>query len=1251
MRDELRIVLWLAALSVLFIRGLLAQEEGGHDAQRLSFPGNFGLDTKWEALQASTPEASVIQSLVQEDFEGKNVIACGDRRYASVWSAVDRQLAQQPDALPPLRLLEDADAPTQLAAARRANDFGRLCAVCRRYPWADAVHAALLDSGEQMLREGHAGLALRSFQDALRHSINPATRARAQSALWLAAAQLAQSPRDIDALMRNVKPEAEYSWFGKPTAAKAIEAQLKAGMPPAEAAAALKSLQVQAIGLPSEPAWVVQIKLRNRPDLEQRDLLLPSQVQPVAGADGLLVAGPNLLAWYAGGSLQQPRWTQVFPCDVSLRLWGVVAPGPFQPAVAEGRIYTRWGIEQGQPNEDDHGEGNPWAHRLKDIAALDCARGHVLWSTSGNAAWRELCPVNDPAYADGRLYVLAIANGREYCPMFLVALDARCGSVLWKRELAAAHTTLQPMQYNQMNAHAKRALRNGKLAYRNSIDVVHYGNAVTVADGAVYCSTNLGAVARCDARDGLIEWIATYPQNPAQADLSTLVSRQGAPPRVIGQRVLFTPRDTTALFAVDRETGATAWQETGDLAEAAANAATADPTHANLQSDEDLPVEMIATLDDRVVATAGRRIAALEVDSGKPKWGRTLDEPLESPAWMIGSMLYANTHSKLLQIDAVTGATVSSRAWQTPLRFAGVALREKTLFVIQPSDGGIARENVSEVEREPKEHRHWPSERLLRWIYRSAQPPALDGDPSKWEPENTTIWRDPAGGEGKAWFAHDATELYLGISHPAQDAQPRQGRGPNGGGDWLELQLSTFNRETMHWALFMDGCGRATWENLGSNGSPVPEAAQAVIAHQEAHCRLTYEIAIPLASLMTKEKTDLQKYDGWRNLSVHMALHADGRGAGQPGTSQEVGGVTEMLQLQRGTLAENQLLQSLARQFPDLDESWQFLFQAWQGNAPAGAKPSEFYRQYIEQHPNAPELKTAQARLEQLLKNDSPQGVQSLRPADPAAYLPKKIMMGIGSGFSHVHYCDYVAQLWRRADALLAGDPTQRTAFRKEILLHAPPAEVPQWLGKFYRVALDEKDCVPELEKLIEECRLGENVLADFRQSIVHCFLRDWRVIGPLATSDADGRDAVCPVEQEPVALERPYDGLQGKVAWQPLHAERPKIDLSNLFTPQQPGAAYAVCWVESPQPKATLVEVGSNDGIQVWVNRKRILAEEVHRQAEPGQTAAPAHLVTGWNEILVKVENGFGPCCFFLELRDAATGKPCEGLKVRASN
>jgi outer membrane protein assembly factor BamB len=216
-------------------------------------------------------------------------------------------------------------------------------------------------------------------------------------------------------------------------------------------------------------------------------------------------------------------------------------------------------------------------------------------------------------------------------------------------------------------------------------------------DGAVYISTGMGVVARCDARDGLIEWVSTYPQlsqHPHNA--AAICRRHGLPPLVSDRVVVISPRDSVAIFAVDRETGAPLWQKTR-----IENVAEGDPATAPAIASEkpvlgpvdggvlDGSLEVSGLFGTSVLVTFDRQLAALEAATGEVLWTRELDAPVERPIKVEGTILYLATAVDLLKLDGATGKTLQTRSL-APLRTDnGFIWDEKGLTIVKPGKHGI----------------------------------------------------------------------------------------------------------------------------------------------------------------------------------------------------------------------------------------------------------------------------------------------------------------------------------------------------------------------------------------------------------------------------------------------------------------------------------------------------------------------------------------------------------------------------------
>lgn len=62
---------------------------------------------------------------------------------------------------------------------------------------------------------------------------------------------------------------------------------------------------------------------------------------------------------------------------------------------------------------------------------------------------------------------------------------------------------------------------------------------------------------------------------------------------------------------------------------------------------------------------------------------------------------------------------------------------------------------------------------------------------------------------------------------------------------------------------------------------------------------------------------------------------------------------------------------------------------------------------------------------------------------------------------------------------------------------------------------------------------------------------------------------------------------------------------------------------------------LGSDDGIQVWLNGAELLRHKVDRGCERNQEIVRAYLKSGVNQLLLKVNNGGGPTAFYFSLLD----------------
>jgi hypothetical protein len=109
--------------------------------------------------------------------------------------------------------------------------------------------------------------------------------------------------------------------------------------------------------------------------------------------------------------------------------------------------------------------------------------------------------------------------------------------------------------------------------------------------------------------------------------------------------------------------------------------------------------------------------------------------------------------------------------------------------------------------------------------------------------------------------------------------------------------------------------------------------------------------------------------------------------------------------------------------------------------------------------------------------------------------------------------------------------------------------------------------------------------------------------------------------------------------------AEPWKIDLLQAIGGLQ-RVAYARTWINSPRQQNVRMEIGSDDGIKIWLNNTVVHANNVARAVQPGSDKVDVTLKKGWNSLLLKVTQynaGWGFCIRLAE----PGGEPVTGLRA----
>ena len=115
---------------------------------------------------------------------------------------------------------------------------------------------------------------------------------------------------------------------------------------------------------------------------------------------------------------------------------------------------------------------------------------------------------------------------------------------------------------------------------------------------------------------------------------------------------------------------------------------------------------------------------------------------------------------------------------------------------------------------------------------------------------------------------------------------------------------------------------------------------------------------------------------------------------------------------------------------------------------------------------------------------------------------------------------------------------------------------------------------------------------------------------------------------------------------WKGIESFLPSFTLSGRFVFQNNIAAYACCYVESPEDREVKIKIGSDDGYKMWLNHKLVAKLNTFRSVSPDQEEYNVRLKKGINVFLLKITQdigGFGFCLKFTALND----KPLTDLKI----
>ena len=150
-------------------------------------------------------------------------------------------------------------------------------------------------------------------------------------------------------------------------------------------------------------------------------------------------------------------------------------------------------------------------------------------------------------------------------------------------------------------------------------------------------------------------------------------------------------------------------------------------------------------------------------------------------------------------------------------------------------------------------------------------------------------------------------------------------------------------------------------------------------------------------------------------------------------------------------------------------------------------------------------------------------------------------------------------------------------------------------------------------------------------------FVRKYMVLGPFPKTDSDTTVPSVSSEKH-LNLNETYIGIDGKtIRWRDV-ATHPSgmLDLRSNIGMNTGVVGYAVTYVYAPKAMDTVMLLGSDETVTVWLNGKEIHRKRVYRRITRDADVIPCKLKSGWNEVLCSVEQNSWTWALYLRFTDA---------------
>ncbi|RKU25344.1 hypothetical protein C6497_15900 [Candidatus Poribacteria bacterium] len=149
-------------------------------------------------------------------------------------------------------------------------------------------------------------------------------------------------------------------------------------------------------------------------------------------------------------------------------------------------------------------------------------------------------------------------------------------------------------------------------------------------------------------------------------------------------------------------------------------------------------------------------------------------------------------------------------------------------------------------------------------------------------------------------------------------------------------------------------------------------------------------------------------------------------------------------------------------------------------------------------------------------------------------------------------------------------------------------------------------------------------------------FVRRYMVLGPFPKVDTDKLNTPFSFV-EPINLTENYIGKDGQtIRWHEVDTKtNGMLDLRANIGMDTRVVGYAFTYVYAPKDMDTVLLLGSDETVNVWLNGIKIHQKNVYRRITQDADTIPCQLKAGWNEVLCSVEQNSWTWGLYLRFTD----------------